>query len=49
MSTIKTNDPRELFLYELGDVLCAELKPVKTLPSLQEGASDEERDLPERV
>jgi len=36
------NDPRELFLHELGDVLYAERILVKTLPKLQEEASDEE-------
>ena len=35
-------DPRELFLHELGDVLYAERTLVKTLPKLQEEASDEE-------
>jgi ferritin-like metal-binding protein YciE len=41
MST-KMSEPRELFLHELGDVLYAELTLVKTLPKLQEEASDEE-------
>jgi len=36
------NDPRELFLHELGDVLYAERTLVKTLPKLQEEASDDE-------
>jgi ferritin-like metal-binding protein YciE len=36
------SDPRELFLHELGDVLYAERILVKTLPKLQEEASDEE-------
>ena len=36
------NDPRELFLHELGDVLYAEQTLVKTLPKLQEEASDDE-------
>ena len=36
------NDPRELFLHELGDVLYAERTLVKSLPKLQEEASDEE-------
>ena len=36
------NDPRELFLHELGDVLYAEQTLVKTLPKLQEEAGDEE-------
>ena len=36
------SDPRELFLHELGDVLYAERTLVKTLPKLQEEASDEE-------
>jgi ferritin-like metal-binding protein YciE len=36
------NDPRELFLHELGDVLYAERTLLKTLPKLQEEASDEE-------
>ena len=35
-------DPRELFLHELGDVLYAERTLVKTLPKLQEEASDRE-------
>jgi ferritin-like metal-binding protein YciE len=41
MST-KMSEPRELFLHELGDVLYAERTLVKTLPTLQEEASDEE-------
>jgi len=41
MST-QMNDPRELFLHELGDVLYAEQTLVKTLPKLQEEASDDE-------
>ena len=41
MST-QMNDPRELFLHELGDVLYAERTLVKTLPKLQEEAGDEE-------
>src|SRR4029453_10945058 len=41
MST-QMSDPRELFLHELGDVLYAERVLVKTLPKLQEEASDEE-------
>ena len=36
------NDPRELFLHELGDVLYAERTLVKSLPKLQKEASDEE-------
>jgi ferritin-like metal-binding protein YciE len=36
------SDPRELFLHGLGDVLYAERTLVKTLPKLQEEASDEE-------
>ena len=36
------NDPRELFLHELGDVLYAERTLVKTLPKLQQEASDDE-------
>jgi ferritin-like metal-binding protein YciE len=35
-------DPRQLFLHELGDVLYAERTLVKTLPKLQQEASDEE-------
>jgi ferritin-like metal-binding protein YciE len=35
-------DPRELFLHELGDVLYVERTLVKSLPKLQEEASDEE-------
>ena len=42
MSNTQMNDPRELFLHELGDVLYAERTLVKTLPKLQEEASDEE-------
>jgi ferritin-like metal-binding protein YciE len=41
MSTEMT-DPRQLFLHELGDVLYAERTLVKTLPKLQQEASDEE-------
>jgi ferritin-like metal-binding protein YciE len=41
MST-KMSEPRELFLHELGDVLYAERTLVKTLPTLQGEASDEE-------
>jgi ferritin-like metal-binding protein YciE len=41
MST-KMSEPRHLFLHELGDVLYAERTLVKTLPKLQEEASDEE-------
>jgi ferritin-like metal-binding protein YciE len=44
MST-KMSEPRELFLHELGDVLYAERTLVKTLPTLQEEASDEELSL----
>lgn len=40
--TTKMSDPRELFLHELGDLLYAERVLVKTLPKLQEEASDEE-------
>jgi len=36
------SDPRDLLLHELGDVLYAERTLVKTLPKLQEEASDEE-------
>jgi ferritin-like metal-binding protein YciE len=42
MSNTRMNDPRELFLHELGDVLYAERTLVKALPKLQEEASDEE-------
>jgi ferritin-like metal-binding protein YciE len=35
------NDPRELFLHELGDILYAERALVKTLPKLEKEASDE--------
>jgi ferritin-like metal-binding protein YciE len=42
MSGAQMSDPRELFLHELGDVLYAEQTLVKTLPKLQEEASDEE-------
>ena len=41
MST-KMSKPRELFLHELGDVLYAERTLVKSLPKLQEEASDDE-------
>ena len=41
MST-QMKDPRELFLHELGDVLYAERTLVKTLPELQDEASDDE-------
>ena len=34
------NDPRELFVHELGDILYAERKLVKTLPKLAKEASD---------
>ena len=40
--TTQMNDPRELFLHELGDVLYAEQTLVKTLPKLQREASDDE-------
>ena len=40
--TTEMSDPRELFLHELGDVLYAERTLVKTLPTLQGEASDEE-------
>ena len=40
--TTEMSDPRELFLHEIGDVLYAERTLVKTLPKLQEEASDEE-------
>ena len=40
--TTQMNDPRELFLHELGDVLYAERTLVKTLPKLQQEASDDE-------
>ncbi len=43
--TTSMSDPRELFLHELGDVLYAEQTLVKTLPKLQEEASDEELSL----
>ncbi len=42
MLATKMSDPRELFLHELGDVLYVERTLVKTLPKLQEEASDEE-------
>ena len=42
MSATQMSDPRELFLHELGDVLFAEQTLVKTLPKLQEEASDDE-------
>ena len=42
MNATQMSDPRELFLHELGDVLYAEQTLVKTLPKLQEEASDKE-------
>ena len=42
MSSTQMTDPRELFLHELGDVLYAERTLVKTLPKLEEEASDDE-------
>ena len=36
------SEPRDLFLHELGDVLYAERTLVKTLPKLEEEASDDE-------
>jgi ferritin-like metal-binding protein YciE len=42
MTTMQMSDPRELFLHELGDILYAEQTLVKTLPKLQEEASDDE-------
>ena len=38
----KMDDPRELFLHELGDLLYAENALVKTLPKLAKEASDTE-------
>jgi ferritin-like metal-binding protein YciE len=38
----KMTDPRELFLHELGDVLFVEQTLVKTLPQLEQEASDPE-------
>ncbi len=38
----KMSEPRELFLHELGDLLYAEQVLVKTLPKLQQEATDEE-------
>jgi ferritin-like metal-binding protein YciE len=38
----KMEDPRELFLHELGDLLYAENTLVKVLPKLAKEASDEE-------
>jgi ferritin-like metal-binding protein YciE len=38
----KMDDPRELFLHELGDLLYAENVLVKTLPKLAKEASDSE-------
>lgn len=38
----KMDDPRELFLHELGDLLYAENTLVKVLPKLANEASDEE-------
>jgi ferritin-like metal-binding protein YciE len=35
-------DPRELFVHELGDILYAERKLVKTLPKLAQEATDSE-------
>ena len=42
MSATQMSDPRELFLHELGDVLYAEQTLVKTLPKLEEEATDDE-------
>ena len=42
MSTTQMNDPRKLFLHELGDVLFAERTLLKALPKLQQEASDDE-------
>ena len=42
MSDTQMKDPKELFLHELGDVLYVEQTLVKTLPKLQEEASDDE-------
>ena len=42
MSGTQMNNPKELFLHELGDVLYAEQTLVKTLPKLQEEATDGE-------
>ena len=42
MPDTQMSDPKELFLHELGDVLYAEQTLMKTLPKLQEEASDEE-------
>ena len=38
----KMNDPRKLFLHELGDILYAETVLVKALPKLAQEASDDE-------
>jgi ferritin-like metal-binding protein YciE len=38
----KMDDPRELFLHELGDLLYAEKTLIKELPKLAKEASDEE-------
>ena len=38
----KMDDPRELFLHELGDLLYAENTLVKSLPKLAKEASDRE-------
>ncbi len=40
--TTGMQDPRELFMHELGDILYAERTLVKTLPKLQDEASDDE-------
>jgi len=40
--TTGMQDPRELFMHELGDILYAERTLVKALPKLQEEASDDE-------
>jgi ferritin-like metal-binding protein YciE len=40
--TTKMSEARDLFLHELGDVLYAEQTLVKTLPKLQQEASDQE-------
>jgi ferritin-like metal-binding protein YciE len=42
MATKTMTNPRELFLHELGDILYAEQMLVRTLPQLEQEASDAE-------
>src|SRR5918992_225381 len=42
MATTTMSKPRELFLHELGDILYAEQVLTRTLPQLEQEASDSE-------